>query len=76
MFIRPQILSTPHMMTSMDETSGGACQQSYGSGCSTGFSCSPFQGSNCIDATYIEPAIIAIVGGAIGGVIGGIAIAK
>jgi len=63
MFIKPQIVSTPHMVTRTASHLGGACQTNYNAGgvtCASDFKCSPYQGK-CVDATYIGGSISAII---------------
>lgn len=63
MFIKPQILSTPHVTSGALVESAGACAGPYNSGgvsCSTQFSCTPYAGT-CTDSTYLGAPITVIV---------------
>lgn len=64
MFTKPQILSTPHLMAPLGDANAHACGSGF-NGCATGFGCQPFQGSSCVDATYVDPVTGAVVGGAV-----------
>jgi len=75
MFIKPQIASTPHLVAPMGDVIGQACQSGFGTSCPTGFSCHPYQGSDCVDSTYFDPYTGAVVGIVIGGIIGGVVVA-
>lgn len=73
MFVKPQIVSTPHMIAPMGEASMQACQAGYQS-CPSGFSCSPW-GSACVDAPGPGPGqppnvvLVVIIGGIVGTVV-------
>lgn len=63
MFIRPQIVSTPHIVTSSVAPELGACQGPYQAGgtvCQSDFSCTPYSGT-CVDSTYWGSPISAFV---------------
>jgi hypothetical protein len=74
MFVKPQITSTPHLVAPMGDVVGQACGSSFGSGCSPSFSCHPYQGSDCVDTDYFDPASGFAVGAIAGVVIGGVVI--
>ncbi len=74
MFIKPQIMSTPHLVGPLGDTMGQACGSGYSSGCTHSFSCSPYQGGNCIDATYVDPLTGGVIGVVVGAVVGTVVI--
>jgi hypothetical protein len=74
MFVRPQILSTPHFVAVSGDSALEACTTGF-TGCSYSFSCGPHGGSGgCVDTTYISPGAVIVAAGVV--VVGGIAIAK
>lgn len=77
MFVKPQIMSTPHMVAPLGDTAAQACQGTFGT-CPSGHSCAPFGNDGCIDTSYTNwIVIIGVVGGGliVGGVIGGAVVA-
>jgi hypothetical protein len=63
MFVKPQIVSTPHIVAGDQATYTAACTSNYnhqGVSCQSDFKCGPYQGE-CIDTSYF------------GGIVGGIA---
>jgi hypothetical protein len=75
MFTRPQILSTPHFVSNMQDMDGLACNYGFSQTCPVSFSCSPYSGS-CTDSTYVGGAIaIVSIIGVVGTVVGA-AVAK
>lgn len=72
MFIKPQIMSTPHLIAPMGEAAGAACTQGGFTQCQSGWSgsCQPWGGQGCIDTSYVDPVAIGgviIIGAVIGG---------
>jgi hypothetical protein len=73
MFVKPQITSTPHLVTPMVDIAGQACSVGYGP-CPSGFgSCSPWSNGVCVDAPGPGPGpgivTVAVVGAIMGGVV-------
>lgn len=63
MFIPPQIVSTPHIVTSSFAPVEGACSNNYNAGgvtCASDFTCTPYNGT-CIDSTYWGSPISAVI---------------
>jgi hypothetical protein len=60
MFVRPQILSTPHLVVVSGESNLEACNYDYSS-CSHSASCGPYGSGGYVDTTYGSTPILPIV---------------
>jgi len=77
MFVKPQIMSTPHMVAPLGDAATQACQGTFGT-CPSGYTCAPHSADSCVDTSYTNwIVIIGVVGGGliVGGVIGGAVVA-